>query len=100
MRTLGILEEGGIVVSYIAHGVNEEEPYMKGFYNTLLKLFLKGVSIIKKQSQGRLEGRVRATIALNQTISSKEWGRDMYHELFFSTRYFSFFLDLQLKFFL
>ena len=71
-RTLGIPEEGGTVVSHIAHEVNEEEPYMKGFYNTLLRLFLKGVSIIKKQSQGQLEGRVCAIIALNQTISSKE----------------------------
>ena len=71
-RTLGISEEGRTVVFHIAHGVNEEEPYMKGFYNTLLRLFLKGVSIIKKQSQSQLEGRVCATIALNQTISSKE----------------------------
>ena len=42
------LQGGRNVVSHIARGVDEEEPYMEGFHNTLSMPFLEGVGLIKK----------------------------------------------------
>ena len=49
----------------LARGVNDVEPYMKGFHNILSRPFFEGVGLIKKQNQGWLMGRVCATAALN-----------------------------------